>query len=219
MNNDDKVLVLFSGGQDSTTCLAVALSKHKNVEALGFDYGQRHQIELTQAKSICEKVKVPFTVLDMRFVTQLSPNALTHHDIQIENEKNNLPNTFVPGRNLLFLTVAASYAYSLDIRTIYTGVCQTDFSGYPDCREAFIRSAEESISLAMDSLFKIETPLMHLTKAETVKLMHQLGQLDLYGLSHTCYEGKRPPCGKCPACLLRAKGFEEARITDPLTRL
>jgi 7-cyano-7-deazaguanine synthase len=212
-----KAVVLFSGGQDSTTCLAQACADFPGaVLALGFDYGQKHLIELLQAKRIAELAGVSFRVLDMTFMAQLSPNALINHDMPIEHHDGELPSTFVPGRNLFFISAAAVVARQVGASYMYTGVCQTDFSGYPDCRDTFIRSAEHTINLALDSMLSIRTPLMFLTKAETVLLMRSLGRLDWYAESHTCYEGQRPACGQCPACILREKGFLEAGIEDPL---
>ena len=220
MSNDKSngAVVLFSGGQDSTTCLAAAMA---NVEgslyALGFDYGQRHKIELDQAKIIAKKVGIPFEVLNLQHIAKLTKNALTDSSIKIETPNDNgLPNTFVPGRNMFFLLYAAIYADAKGINTLYTGVCETDYSGYPDCRQNFITSMQETLSLALDKQFNIVTPLMYLSKAQTVELMDSLGKLDLYSDSHTCYEGKRPACGLCPACKLRLNGFEKAGIKDPL---
>ncbi len=212
-----KALVVFSGGQDSTTCLQLALKKFKNVFALSFDYGQRHKQELLQAKKIARKLKIPHEIIKIDLFSNLSNNALTQHRVKIDaGNKKKLPSTFVPGRNLIFLSIAAMKAYQLGVSDIVTGVCQTDYSGYPDCRDEFIRSLETTLHLGLQKKIKIHTPLMWLTKAETVKLMQQLGGLELLKLSHTCYEGRRPACGKCPACLLRLKGFREAGIMDPL---
>ena len=212
-----KALVLFSGGQDSTTCLAQACADHaNNVHALGFNYGQRHTIELTQAAIIAKKAGVPFTIIDLPFIAALSKNALTHSDVAITHEPDSLPSTFVPGRNLFFISAAAVFAREQGISLLYTGVCETDYSGYPDCRSDFIESAQNTINLAMETDISIQTPLMHLTKADTVRLMQDLGKLDWYADSHTCYNGHRPACGTCPACELRLKGFAEAEIQDPL---
>lgn len=212
-----KALIIFSGGQDSTTCLAWARANYDKVQAITFDYGQRHRCELESATKICQLTGTPQKVLKTDLFSELSENALTNHSAEITNgSATELPSTFVPGRNLIFLTLAAIHAHQLGISEIITGVCQTDYSGYPDCREAFIKSAEQTISLALDQEMRIHTPLMHLTKAQTVKMMQDLGQIDLLKHSHTCYEGKRPACGHCPACKLRLKGFKEAGITDPL---
>jgi len=208
-------LVLLSGGQDSCTCLALALSEHKRVRTLCINYGQRHDIEIQKAEQLAKVAGVPFQIISLDFLPQLTQNALTNHEDNIETLENGLPSTFVPGRNALFLNVAAIAAYEMGIQHIYIGVCQTDYSGYPDCREAFIQSMTQSMNLAMDSTLNIHTPLMHLSKADTVKLMAKLGRLDWYQYTHSCYEGVTPPCGKCPACKLRQKGFEAAGIPDP----
>jgi 7-cyano-7-deazaguanine synthase len=210
-------LVLFSGGQDSTTCLAWATSEFDQIYALTFDYQQRHRIEIEQAKKIAQKVGVKHEVMEIDLFSKLSKNALTHSDIAISGRgEKNLPSTFVPGRNLIFLSLAAMKAYQLDISDIVTGVCQTDYSGYPDCRDTFIQSLQTTVNLAMDTKFTLHTPLMNMTKAQTVTMMKDLGKLQWLKESHTCYEGKRPACGSCPACLLRLKGFQEAHIVDPL---
>lgn len=212
-----KALVLLSGGQDSATCLAVALKAFPGqVEAIGFDYGQRHRIELDQAAMLAEKAQVPFTIMPLAFIPYLTSNALTDPAVPIETHSGQLPSTFVPGRNLFFLSTAAVVARQKGIHVLYTGVCETDYSGYPDCREEFIISTARTISLAMDFPLTIETPLMHLSKAETVLLMEKLGKLDWYRHTHTCYKGEHPPCDGCPACILRKKGFSEAGINDPL---
>lgn len=210
-------LVLLSGGQDSTTCLAWAKSTFDKVFALTIDYGQRHKIEIEQAKIIVQLASVDHEILTTDIFSKMSKNALTHDDVEIDaGGETQLPSTFVPGRNLVFLSLAAIKAYQLGLRDIVVGVCQTDYSGYPDCREDFVHSIEQSVSLAMDTKFVIHTPLMHLTKAQTVELMRDLGKIDWLKESHTCYEGLRPACGKCPACVLRLKGFAEAGVEDPL---
>lgn len=214
-NKVKKALVLHSGGQDSTTCLAWALKKFDVIETMSFDYGQRHKIELEAAKRIAKKLHLKHAVIKTDIFSTLGKNALTHRQ-KIKVPKNGLPTTFVPGRNIFFLTVAAAYAYAHAIDHIVTGVCQTDYSGYPDCRKTTIRSLEKTLSYGMDRKFKIHTPLMHLTKAQTIALIERLGHFDLLGLTHTCYEGKTPPCGRCPACKLRAKGFKEAKRKDPI---
>ena len=212
-----KALVVFSGGQDSTTCLVWAMKKFEQVFALTFDYGQRHRIEIEQAKKIAKICGVNHEVMSFDLFSKLSKNALTDTAVSIDaGSATELPSTFVPGRNLIFLSLAAIKAYQLGISELVAGVCQTDYSGYPDCRNDFITSLEQSISLAMNKKFTIHTPLMWLTKGATVQLMKDLGKLDLLKESHTCYEGFRPACGKCPACLLRLKGFTEASILDPL---
>lgn len=210
-----KALVVFSGGQDSTTCLIWAIKKFDAVEAITFDYGQRHKVEIACAKKIAKIKKISHSIVDAQFLNDLTENALTRKNIKIE-WKNDLPTTFVPGRNLMFLSLAGIIAYQKGIRDIVTGVCQTDFSGYPDCRDAFIRSLKKTLNLAMEYDFKIHTPLMFLTKKETVELMKNFGEINLLRHSHTCYYGKRPACGTCPACELRLKGFREAGIKDPL---
>lgn len=216
MNVKDKnALVLHSGGQDSTTCLVWALKKFKKVYVLSFDYGQRHKTELKSAEIIAKKLKVPFRIIKLPLFTELTKNALMDKSVKIKAGKG-LPTTFVDGRNHIFLSVAGIYAKQLGIPNLVTGVCQTDYSGYPDCRADFIKSLERTLRLAMEFPFKIHTPLMNLTKAQTVELMQKLGGLDLLKYTHTCYEGTRPACGKCPACLLRIKGFKEAGVIDPI---
>lgn len=212
-----KALVLLSGGQDSTTCLAWALERYQEVYAIGFNYDQKHKTELKSAKKIAKITNTPLTIIPLSLFKTLTKNALTDKTIPIKKgTKSQLPTTFVDGRNLIFLSIAAIYAKSLGIHELITGVCQTDFSGYPDCRDQFIKSLQKTLTLSMDYEFQILTPLMWLTKAETVKLMQKLGRVDLLAHSHTCYEGLRPPCGQCPACLLRKKGFKEAGIKDPI---
>jgi len=220
MTNDqlriDQAVVLHSGGQDSTTCLMWALKKFKKVYIISFDYGQRHKTELKAAKAIAKKLKIPCKVIKLPFVKELTNNALTNPKLKIKAGKN-LPSTFVDGRNQMFLTVAAIYAKQKKIPNLVTGVCQTDYSGYPDCRDDFIKSLERTLRLAMGFPFKIHTPLMKLTKAESVKLMQKLGGIKILKYTHTCYEGTRPACGRCPACRLRLKGFKEAGVVDPIT--
>jgi 7-cyano-7-deazaguanine synthase len=211
-----KALLVFSGGQDSTTCLAWALKEFDEVFALSFDYGQRHKIELEQAQKICKDLNIEQEVMEIDIFSKLSKNALTHDlDINAGNE-DELPSTFVPGRNQIFLSIACIKAYQLGTSNVVTGVCQTDYSGYPDCRDDFIQSLAKASSLAMDTEFVIHTPLMWKTKAESVQMMQDLAKLDWLKDSHTCYEGHRPACGKCPACELRLKGFAEAGLEDPL---
>lgn len=212
-----KALVLLSGGQDSTTCLAQALKDFPGeVAGVVFDYGQRHNIELKQARIIAEKTNIPLQTVNLPFISELTSNALTRDNIAIETKEGELPSTFVDGRNLFFLSVAAVIAKQQGCHILYTGVCETDFSGYPDCRNDFIKSLEKTLHLATDYHFEIRTPLMYLSKSDTVLLMKDLNQLDLYRDTHTCYEGLRPACGKCPACLLRLNGFKQAGIKDPL---
>ena len=213
---EEKALVVFSGGQDSTTCLYWALKNFAQVETITFDYGQRHLIELEAVKKIAALAKVHSVVLKESALAQLGGNSLTA-DMPIEESQNGAPpNTFVPGRNIIFLTLAAAYAYQRGISNLVTGVCQTDYSGYPDCRRNTIDSLEQTLTLGMDREFKIHTPLMWLTKAQTVDLAVEVGALDALVYSHTCYNGTLPPCGTCPACILRAKGFAEAKVADPL---
>ncbi len=217
----EKALLVLSGGQDSTTCLYWALDRFgaANVSALTFDYGQRHRIELECARKIAELAGVSHTCLPIDTFSALGGDALTDAGIEITNDANaesGLPNTFVPGRNIIFLTYAAAWAWPREIRHIVTGVAQTDYSGYPDCREETIQSLQQSLRLGMQSDIEIHTPLMHLSKKETVELARDLGALEAMSLTHTCYQGQRPPCGACPACELRAKGFAEAGIEDPL---
>lgn len=210
-------LVLHSGGQDSTTCLVWAIKRFKNVLCVSFDYGQRHKAELKAAKTICKKLGVAHETIKISLLSQLTRNALTDKGVKITaGDAKHLPSTFVEGRNAIFLTVAAIVAKQHDIADIVTGVCQTDYSGYPDCRDAFVKSIQKTLRLAMLLPFTIHTPLMFLTKAETVKLMQKLGGLYLLKHTHTCYAGTRPACGKCPACKLRLKGFREAGVEDPI---
>ncbi len=217
----DKALVVLSGGQDSTTCLYWALDRFGagNVSAVTFDYGQRHRIEIDCAERVAAAAGVPQTLLPIDTFAALGGDALTDDAIDVQTEiddETGLPNTFVPGRNLIFLTFAAAYAWQRGIGNMVTGVAQTDYSGYPDCREETIGSLQETLRLGMESDVLIHTPLMHLSKKETVELARDVGALEAMALTHTCYNGQRPPCGVCPACVLRAKGFEEAGIEDPL---
>ena len=214
-----KAVVVLSGGQDSTTCLFWALERFggDQVEALTFDYGQRHRIELDCAGQVAKHAGVGHTTLPIDTFAALGGNALTDSHIPVEQSPGNgLPNTFVPGRNLIFLTFAAAFAWQRDLADIVTGVAQTDYSGYPDCRRDTIDAMEQSLNLGMESTFRIHTPLMNLTKKQTVELARDLGALDAMALTHTCYNGQRPPCGECPACELRAKGFLDAGLADPL---
>lgn len=212
----ESAIVLLSGGQDSATCLAIAAKEYKDIHCLSFNYGQRHTIELESSQQLAALAGATFQCIDLGFMAQVSDSALIHSDQPIEENPGQLPSTFVPGRNALFLTVAAMVAVQKGAKVIFTGVCQTDFSGYPDCREAFIQLQEQTINAAMDTKITIETPLMHLTKAETVLKMIALGRLEWYGMTHTCYEGTRPACGICPACKLRLKGFKDAGVPDPI---
>lgn len=209
--SSEKAIVVFSGGQDSTTCLFWAMKHFREVEAVTFDYGQRHKLEVEVAARIAREQNIRHHVLDMSLLGQLAPNALTRDEIAIEEKQGELPTTFVDGRNLLFLSFAAVLAKQVGARRIVTGVCETDFSGYPDCRDVFIKSLNVTLNLAMDYPFVIDTPLMWLTKADTWKLADELGALD-YVRQHTltCYNGiVADGCGECPACRLRKTGLEE----------
>ena len=217
-----KAVVVLSGGQDSTTCLYWALDRFgvAGVEALTFDYGQRHRIELECAGRIAEHAAVAHTTLPIDTFAALGGNSLTDSGIAVmEAPDGALPNTFVPGRNLVFLTYAAAFAWQRGITDLVTGVAQTDYSGYPDCRRETIDALEETLNLGMEGTFVIHTPLMNLSKKETVELACDLGALGAMAFTHTCYNGQRPPCGECPACELRAKGFQDAGISDPLESL
>ncbi|WP_371836618.1 7-cyano-7-deazaguanine synthase QueC [Bacillus smithii] len=209
--NEEKAVVVFSGGQDSTTCLFWALKNFQEVQAVTFDYGQRHRKEIEVAKTIADDLGVKHTVLDMSLLNQLAPNALTRKEIEIEQKEGELPTTFVDGRNLLFLSFAAVLAKQSGARHIITGVCETDFSGYPDCRDVFIKSLNVTLNLAMDYEFVIHTPLMWLNKAQTWELADQLGALDYVRENTlTCYNGiMADGCGHCPACKLRKRGLNE----------
>jgi len=223
----DTALVVLSGGQDSTTCLYWALRRFGtgNVAAVTFDYGQRHRIELACAARVAEQARVPHTVLPIDTFAALGGSALTDLDIAVQSgvdARTQLPNTFVPGRNLIFLTFAAALAYRpalayrRAIHHVVTGVAQTDYSGYPDCRQATLQALERALQLGMDYDLTLHTPLMFKSKAETVLMARDLGALPALADTHTCYQGQQPPCGECPACVLRAKGFAEAGIADPL---
>ncbi|WP_195914955.1 7-cyano-7-deazaguanine synthase QueC [Streptococcus mutans] len=203
-------LVVFSGGQDSTTCLFWAMKHYEHVETVTFSYGQRHSQELEVAKEIAAEQGVKHHILDMSLLGQITENALTS-DIAIETKDGEVPNTFVDGRNHLFLSFAAVLAKQRKIRDIVTGVCQTDFSGYPDCRDAFVKSLNVTLNLAMDYEFVIQTPLMWLDKAETWELADQLGKFDyVRQKTLTCYNGIRGTgCRQCPACHLRQAGLEK----------
>ncbi|MEJ9212744.1 7-cyano-7-deazaguanine synthase QueC [Bacillus smithii] len=211
MLNKEKAVVVFSGGQDSTTCLFWGLKNFQEVQAVTFDYGQRHRKEIEVAKAIAHDLGVKHTVLDMSLLNQLAPNALTRKEIEIEQKEGELPTTFVDGRNLLFLSFAAVLAKQSGARHIITGVCETDFSGYPDCRDVFIKSLNVTLNLAMDYEFVIHTPLMWLNKAQTWELADQLGALDYVRENTlTCYNGiMADGCGHCPACKLRKRGLDE----------
>ncbi len=208
----DRAVVVFSGGQDSTTLLLIAKKKYKEVIALSFDYGQKHKEELECAKRITEKYSIEHHILDMGLLNQLSPNALTRVDIPVEVEvEDKVPNTFVDGRNMLFLTFAGVFAKVRNINIIITGVSQSDFSGYPDCRDHFIKSLNTTLNLAMDFQFVLETPLMWLDKGETWNLAYENNILEIIkNETLTCYEGIiGDGCKKCPACILRNNGYNE----------
>lgn len=209
--NKTKAVVVFSGGQDSTTCLFWAIERFGEVEAVTFDYGQRHKLEVEVAAAIAKELNVRHHVLDMSLLGQLAPNALTRTDIAIEQQEGALPTTFVDGRNLLFLSFAAIVAKQIGAKHIVTGVCETDFSGYPDCRDVFIKSLNVTLNLAMDYPFVIDTPLMWLNKAQTWELADRLGAFDFVReRTLTCYNGiVADGCGECPACLLRKKGLDD----------
>jgi len=234
-------LVLFSGGQDSTTCLADALSRYSRVETLAFDYGQRHRVELDARLQVLAALRAQFPVwatrmgddhlLDASVLGQVSDTALTR-DTAIAMQANGLPNTFVPGRNLLFLTLAAALAYRRGLDVIVTGVCETDYSGYPDCRDDTMKAMQVALSLGMDKRLCIATPLMWIDKAQTWQMAYDLGQAAAQGggaqlvdliveHSHTCYLGERTQrhdwgygCGTCPACELRAAGYARFAATQ-----
>jgi len=223
-----RALVLFSGGQDSATCLAWALSRYEYVETIGFDYGQRHAVELTCRVSVLARLREQFPtwaaklgddhMLDLSILGKISDTALTQ-DKAVEMESNGLPNTFVPGRNLLFFTLAAAVAYRRGLHALVGGMCETDFSGYPDCRDNTLKALQVAISLGMDAPLIIETPLMWINKRQTWQMASELGGEEFVELirseTHTCYLGDRSAlhdwgygCGKCPACELRATGYK-----------
>ncbi len=236
-------LVLFSGGQDSTTCLASALERFERVETIGFDYGQRHRVELDARLTVLERLRTGFPgwsaklgedhVLDLAVLGKVSETSLTR-DTAFAMEQSGLPNTFVPGRNLLFMTLAAALAYRRGLEVLVTGVCETDFSGYPDCRDDTMKALQLALSLGMDRRFLVDTPLMWIDKAATWALAESLGAASgvpgggpalvelIIEHTHTCYLGDREHrhawgygCGTCPACLLRARGYEAYRDNAP----
>jgi len=210
---NESAVVLFSGGQDSTTCLFWAKNQFKKVYALSFFYGQKHQNEVEIARSIAEKAGVEFHLIDASFISKLGTNSLTDSSIEMDQEKpaDSFPNTFVPGRNLFFLSIAAVFAREHGVRHLVTGVSQTDFSGYPDCRDSFIKSLNVTLNLAMDEQFVIHTPLMWIDKTDTWDLADKLGVFDLVrNETLTCYNGiPADGCGHCPACKLRNHGLQE----------
>ncbi len=226
-------LVLFSGGQDSTTCLAHALTRYQRVETIAFDYGQRHRVELDARLNVLAGLRAGYPhwaerlgedhLLDIPVLGQISEGSLTR-EMAFKLEESGLPNSFVPGRNLVFLTLAAAVAYRRGLQVLVTGVCETDFSGYPDCRDDTMKALQLALSLGMDRRFLLETPLMWIDKAATWALAESLGGPELVDLviehTHTCYLGDRQHrhawgygCGTCPACGLRARGFEAFRST------
>ena len=210
MNN--KAVVVFSGGQDSTTCLLWALKKFDEVVAVTFDYNQRHKLEIECAKKIVKDFNVEHHILNMDLLNQLAPNALTRNDIDVKKgEEGELPSTYVEGRNMLFLTFAAVLAKVKGAKHIVTGVCETDFSGYPDCRDVFIKSLNVTLNLAMNYDFVVHTPLMWIDKAQTWELADSFGKLDyIREKTLTCYNGIiGDGCGECPACKLRRNGLEK----------
>lgn len=224
-------LVLFSGGQDSTTCLAWALEHFALVETVGFDYGQRHHVEMQARVQVLDALRAQFPVwggrlgpdhvIDLSVLGRISDTALTR-DVAIQMDAAGLPNTFVPGRNLLFFQLAAALGYRRGLHTLVGGMCETDYSGYPDCRDDTIKALQVAVSLGMGQHFTFETPLMWLDKAQTWELAHALGGQPLVDLvierTHTCYLGERGVrhawgygCGNCPACALRQAGYERWR--------
>lgn len=209
----EDALVLFSGGQDSTTCLYWAKKIFRNVHTLCFAYGQRHVQEVENARRIAAIADVSFQLLEVDVISQLAPNSLTDISMKMDEEKpaDSYPNTFVPGRNILFLTFAATIAYARGIKHLVTGVSEADYSGYPDCRDTFIKSVNATLNLAMDKQFVIHTPLMWRNKAQIWALADELGALDVVrNETLTCYNGiVAKGCGHCPACKLRNKGLAE----------
>jgi len=221
-------LVLFSGGQDSATCLAWALDRYESVETLGFDYGQRHRVELECREGFRAAIASTFPewgkrlgddhMIDLSVLGSISDTAMTR-EIEIETAASGLPNTFVPGRNLMFMQIAAAIAYRRGLKVLVGGMCETDFSGYPDCRDDTMKALQVALNLGMDTRFVLETPLMWLDKADTWRLAEKLGGEALVDMvrveTHTCYLGERAElhawgfgCGECPACKLRKRGYE-----------
>ena len=222
-----KALVVLSGGQDSTTCLFQAKTQFSEVHAVTFNYGQRHNVEIEAAKKVAELAQVAsHTIIDVPEVLQSTSPLVAETELEtyesfeqmdeIIGDRTEL--TFVPMRNAFFLTIAANLAVKLGITNLVTGVCEQDNANYPDCREAFVRAQEKAINAALGTKdFKIHTPLLFKTKAQSIELAQELeGCIEALAYSHTCYTGEVPPCGKCHACVLRAKGFEEAGVPDPL---
>jgi 7-cyano-7-deazaguanine synthase len=230
VNDFNKALVVFSGGQDSTTCLFWAFKEFgkENVKTVTFDYGQKHEIELLSAKKICDLLGLDFDKVEVKNILRsVSPLVDKSQEMDLYNSvdefKEGVQKTFVPGRNILFLTIAANIAYHHGAKNIVLGVCEEDFGGYYDCRQEFINSMQVALNQGLfgkDEGVVLHAPLMNLTKKETVKLAQSLGAecIDTLAYSHTCYEGNFPPCGKCHSCLLRERGFREAAIEDPLVK-
>lgn len=217
-----RAVVLFSGGQDSTTCLHLARDQYDAVRAVSIDYGQRHRAELDAARRIAERLSVPHEVLDVPALAQLGGNALVDPERVVAAREGEVPTTFVPMRNVVMLSLAASRAVQWaelgydGPAVVVCGACETDFSGYPDCRRKTMDALEKALTLAVDGWVKIVTPLMRLTKADTVRLARTLhGCWESIAETVTCYHGRRPGCGECPACVLRRNGFVEAGETDP----
>lgn len=209
-----KAVVVFSGGQDSTTCLVKALKEYDEVHAITFDYGQRHSHEIDVAKQIASQLGVKaHKVMDVSLLNDLAISSLTRQEIPVSNEiqANGLPNSFVPGRNILFLTLAGIYAYQIGAEAVITGVCETDYSGYPDCRDEFIKTMNAALVSGMERQFVVLTPLMWLNKAETWAMADHYGQLDMVKTQTlTCYNGiQGDGCGECPSCRLRRAGYEQ----------
>lgn len=210
----NKAVVVFSGGQDSTTCLVQALKQYDEVHAITFDYGQRHKLEIEVASQLAKDLGVAaHKVMDVTLLNELAISSLTRDDIAVSHElqENGLPNSFVPGRNILFLTLAGIYAYQVGAQTIITGVCETDFSGYPDCRDEFVKAMNDALVKGMDKNITIKTPLMWLNKAETWALAEQYQALELVrNHTLTCYNGIiGDGCGDCPSCDLRKTGLND----------
>lgn len=217
-------VVVFSGGQDSTTCLIQAQQVYDEVHAITFNYGQRHLAEIEVARTLAAQLGVKaHKVMDVGLLGELALSSLTRDEIPVTRElqHNGLPNTFVPGRNILFLTLSAIYAYQVGAEAVITGVCETDFSGYPDCRNEFVKALNQAVVLGMDRPVRFETPLMWLDKAETWALADRCGHLETVRRhTLTCYNGiQGDGCGECPACLLRAKGLEEYMAQGPAVRI
>lgn len=208
----NKAVVVFSGGQDSTTCLIEALEKYDEVHAITFDYGQRHKLEIEVAQNIAQELGVKaHKVLDVSLLNELAISSLTRDDIPVSHElqSNGLPNSFVPGRNILFLTLAGIYAYQIGAASVITGVCETDFSGYPDCRDSFVKAMQSALQQGMEYDISLITPLMWLDKAQTWAMADNYGKLEyVKEKTLTCYNGVvGTGCGDCPSCKLRAEGL------------